>query len=193
MLANFVLATYIVAGLLFIFALAGLSRFETSKRGNAFGILGMVLAVVATIIAVWAPESWHGSDWATRMPSFIGDAGLASVGLLVAAMLVGAVIGTFKAVRVEMTGMPQLIAQLHSFVGLAAVLIGFNAFIETDGALRAGYPQTDLAFHLAEDPGCRVDRSDDPDAAPALLAATRDTLTWRLRNTRGPLVNRLAR
>lgn len=61
----------------------GLSRFETSKRGNAFGILGMVLAVVATIIAVWAPESWHGSDWATRMPSFIGDAGLASVGLLV--------------------------------------------------------------------------------------------------------------
>ena len=50
-----------------------------------------------------------------------------------------------------------------------------------------------LAFHLAEDPGCRVDRSDDPDAAPALLAATRDTLTWRLRNTRGPLVNRLAR
>ena len=57
MLANFVQATYIVAGLLFIFALAGLSRFETSKRGNAFGILGMVLAVVATIIAVWAPES----------------------------------------------------------------------------------------------------------------------------------------
>lgn len=150
MLANFVQATYIVAGLLFIFALAGLSRFETSKRGNAFGILGMVLAVVATIIAVWAPESWHGSDWATRMPSFIGDAGLASVGLLVAAMLVGAVIGTFKAVRVEMTGMPQLIAQLHSFVGLAAVLIGFNVFIEIDGELRAGHPQTDLAFHLAE-------------------------------------------
>jgi hypothetical protein len=50
-----------------------------------------------------------------------------------------------------------------------------------------------LAFHLIEDPGCHVDRADDPDAAPALLAATRDTLAWRLRNTRGLLVNRLAR
>ncbi len=50
-----------------------------------------------------------------------------------------------------------------------------------------------LAFHLAEDPGCHVDRADDPDAAPALLAATRDTLSWRLRNTRGTLVNQLAR
>ena len=57
MLANFVQATYIVAGLLFILALAGLARFDTSKRGNAFGILGMVLAVTATVVAVWAPES----------------------------------------------------------------------------------------------------------------------------------------
>ena len=93
MLANFVQSTYIVAGLLFIFALAGLSRFETSKRGNAFGILGMTLAVIATIVAVWAPESWHGPDWATRMPSFIGEAGLASVVLLVAAMAVTQLVG----------------------------------------------------------------------------------------------------
>ena len=70
MLANFVQATYIVAGVLFIFALAGLAKFETSKRGNAFGILGMVLAVGATITAVWAPESWRGADWADQMPSF---------------------------------------------------------------------------------------------------------------------------
>ena len=150
MLANFVQSTYIVAGLLFIFALAGLSRFETSKRGNAFGMLGMALAVIATIVAVWAPASWHGPDWAVRMPSFIGEAGIASVVLLVAAMAVGAVIGTIKAVRVEMTGMPQLIAQLHSFRRPAAVLIGFNVFIEIDGAAgrrtadRSGLPPAEV-------------------------------------------------
>ena len=67
MLANFVQATYIVAGLLFILALAGLARFETSKRGNAFGILGMVLAVGATVVAVWTPESWRDADWASKI------------------------------------------------------------------------------------------------------------------------------
>lgn len=150
MLANFVQATYIVAGVLFIFALAGLSKFETSKRGNAFGILGMALAVTATIVATWAPESWRGDDWAERMPSFIGTAGVGPLGLFLAAVLIGAVIGVYKAVRVEMTGMPQLIAQLHSFVGLAAVLIGFNVFIETKHELDAGVMVSDVGFHLAE-------------------------------------------
>lgn len=150
MLANFVQATYIVAGVLFIFALAGLARFETSKRGNAFGILGMILAVTATIIATWAPESWRDEGWADRMPSFVGTAGGGPLAMFVIAVLIGAVIGIFKAVRVEMTGMPQLIAQLHSFVGLAAVLIGFNVFIETKEVLDAGMQVPDVGFHLAE-------------------------------------------
>ncbi len=150
MLANFVQATYIVAGLLFILALAGLARFETSKRGNAFGILGMVLAVGATVVAVWAPESWRGADWASRMPSFVGVAGVGPLVFLVIAVLVGAVIGVWKALRVEMTGMPQLIAQLHSFVGLAAVLIGFTVFSEVRGEIEAGNAMEGVGFHLAE-------------------------------------------
>ncbi len=150
MLANFVQATYVVAGVLFILALAGLSRFETSKRGNAFGILGMFLAVVATVVAVWAPDSWRGEDWADRMPSFVGTADVPALVILVVVVLVGAVIGVFKAVRVEMTGMPQLIAQLHSFVGLAAVLIGFNVFIEIRRELEAGHAHEHIGFSMAE-------------------------------------------
>lgn len=150
MLANFVQASYIVAGVLFILALAGLAKFETSKRGNAFGILGMVIAVVATVVAVFAPASWRGDDWEALMPSFIGTAGVGPLALLVAAMLVGAVFGIYKALRVEMTGMPQLIAQLHSFVGLAAVLIGFNVFIEVRHELLTGMPVENPGFHLAE-------------------------------------------
>lgn len=150
MLANFVQATYVVAGVLFILALAGLSRFETSKRGNAFGVLGMILAVTATIVAVWAPESWRGADWATRMPSFVGTAGVPALVILIVGVLVGAVIGISKALKVEMTGMPQLIAQLHSFVGLAAVLIGFNVFIEIQAQLDAGGTHDHLGFAMAE-------------------------------------------
>ncbi|AXE39320.1 NAD(P)(+) transhydrogenase (Re/Si-specific) subunit beta [Acidipropionibacterium virtanenii] len=116
-LTNFVDASYIVAGLLFIFALAGLAKFETSKRGNAFGILGMVIAVIASIV------------WLVKLPDYRPI----SLVLLFVPMLIGAGIGVWKALKVEMTGMPELIAQLHSFVGLAAVLIGFNAFME-DGS-----------------------------------------------------------
>lgn len=150
MLANFVQATYVVAGVLFILALAGLSRFETSKRGNAFGVLGMILAVTATIVAVWAPESWRGDDWATRMPSFVGTAGIPALVILIVGVLIGAAIGVSKALKVEMTGMPQLIAQLHSFVGLAAVLIGFNVFIEIRAQLAAGETHEHLGFSMAE-------------------------------------------
>lgn len=113
-LANFVNASFIVAGLLFIFALAGLSKFETSKKGNAYGILGMVIAIVATIVAL------------VKLPGYSP----VSIVLLFIPMLIGGAFGVWKALKVEMTGMPELIAQLHSFVGLAAVLIGFNAFAE---------------------------------------------------------------
>jgi len=113
-LVNFVNASFIVAGLLFIFALAGLSKFETSKKGNAYGILGMVIAIVATIVAL------------VKLPGYSP----VSIVLLFIPMLIGGAFGVWKAVKVEMTGMPELSAQLHSFVGLAAVLIGFNAFAE---------------------------------------------------------------
>ena len=107
-------AAYIVAALLFILALAGLSKHETAKSGNAFGIAGMALALAATI------------GFASRS---ITAAGL---GLIVVAMTIGAAIGLWRAFKVEMTGMPELIAMLHSFVGLAAVLVGWNGYLEVE-------------------------------------------------------------
>ena len=116
MLTNLVNATYIAAGLMFILALAGLSKHETAKKGNAFGILGMGLALVATNYAIAQPGDGMSFDWTTAA-------------LLYGAIAIGAVIGIWKARRVEMTGMPELIALLHSFVGAAAVLVGFNVHL----------------------------------------------------------------
>ena len=116
MLNNLVNATYIAAGLMFILALAGLSKHETAKKGNAFGILGMVLALAATNYAIAQPGAGTNFDWT-------------SAALLYGAIAIGAVIGAWKARRVEMTGMPELIALLHSFVGAAAVLVGFNVHL----------------------------------------------------------------
>ncbi len=118
-------AAYIVAGLLFILALAGLSKHETSRRGVVYGIAGMTIALVATVIAVGATS--------TLFPQ-----GMLGMVLLIVAVIVGGAIGLWRARRVEMTGMPELIALLHSFVGLAAVLVGWNgALYDTglDGAL----------------------------------------------------------
>src|SRR5690625_2718564 len=108
-------AAYIVAALLFILALAGLSRHETSKVGNSFGIAGMTVALAATI----ALAAHHR----------IQPLGLA---LLIGATVVGAAIGLWRAKVVEMTGMPELIALLHSFVGLAAVLVGWNGYLHVE-------------------------------------------------------------
>ncbi|MDX7988016.1 Re/Si-specific NAD(P)(+) transhydrogenase subunit beta [Xenorhabdus sp. 12] len=105
-----VIAAYIVAAILFIFSLAGLSRHESAKRGNIFGIVGMAIALIATILGP--------------------DAG--KIGWIILAMVIGAVIGIRLAKKVEMTQMPELVAILHSFVGLAAVLVGFNSFITHD-------------------------------------------------------------
>jgi H+-translocating NAD(P) transhydrogenase subunit beta len=109
-------AAYIVAGLLFVLSLAGLSRHETAKTGNAYGMAGMAVALVATIGLAWRN----------------GDA--LSVGLIVVAMVLGAAVGIWRARIVEMTGMPELIALLHSFVGLAAVLVGWNGYLSVEGA-----------------------------------------------------------
>ncbi|KKF00732.1 Re/Si-specific NAD(P)(+) transhydrogenase subunit beta [Mycolicibacterium obuense] len=108
-------AAYVVAALLFILALAGLSKHETSRAGNSFGIAGMAIALVATIVLALARH--------------IEPLGLA---LLVVAMAIGAAIGLWRAKVVEMTGMPELIALLHSFVGLAAVLVGWNGYLHVE-------------------------------------------------------------
>ncbi len=113
-------AAYIVAALLFILALAGLSRHETARRGVVSGIAGMAIALLATV--------WLTVEGAWGEP----EAGLGLV-LLVAAVLVGGAIGLWRARVVEMTAMPQLIALFHSFVGLAAVLVGWNGALHDEG------------------------------------------------------------
>ncbi|WP_210651134.1 Re/Si-specific NAD(P)(+) transhydrogenase subunit beta [Nocardioides sp. SYSU D00065] len=119
---SFVSGAYIVSALLFILALAGLSKHETARRGNAFGMAGMALALVATLLLV--------VDRLTG--DVVGDTTAVWVGLAIVlvAGTVGAVIGIRLARGVEMTGMPELIAMMHSFVGLAAVLVGYNTYIE---------------------------------------------------------------
>jgi NAD(P) transhydrogenase subunit beta len=111
-------AAYIVAALLFILALAGLSKHETAKAGNTFGIAGMAVALAATFALVLG----RGID---AVP----------LAALVVAVLVGAAIGLWRARIVEMTGMPELIALLHSFVGLAAVLVGWASYLHVEAHL----------------------------------------------------------
>ena len=103
---GFVTAAYIIAAILFIMSLAGLSKHETAKAGCWYGIVGMAIALVATI---FGPQS-QGTLW------------------ILIAMAIGGFIGVKKALKVEMTEMPELVAILHSFVGLAAVLVGFNSW-----------------------------------------------------------------
>ncbi|MBT8798112.1 Re/Si-specific NAD(P)(+) transhydrogenase subunit beta [Microbacterium flavum] len=113
-------AAYIVAALLFILALAGLSKQESARRGIVYGIAGMMIALIATVILVVAEGS------------LTGGATLGIV-LLVGAVVIGGAIGLWRARVVEMTGMPELIALLHSFVGLAAVLVGWNGALYAEG------------------------------------------------------------
>ncbi len=115
---------YIVAGLLFILALAGLSKHETARMGNRYGIMGMTIALVFTILAAVLGVSVAGGVVETE------GTGIQGFVLIAVAMSIGAAIGIWRARRVEMTGMPELIAMLHSFVGLAAVLVGWNSSYE---------------------------------------------------------------
>ena len=110
-------AAYIVASLLFILSLAGLSKHETAKNGLLYGMVGMAVALVATVALVIDAVSDIDDGWI-------------SIVLMLGAVVIGAAIGLWRARIVEMTGMPELIAALHSFVGLAAVLIGVNGHIE---------------------------------------------------------------
>ncbi len=102
---------YLVAGILFIQSLGGLSAQESARRGNLFGMIGMGLAVGIT---AFGPHA-------------------ANYGVLIGALVIGGGIGSVLAARVEMTAMPQLVAMLHSFVGLAAVLVGFGGVLSNSG------------------------------------------------------------
>lgn len=124
-------AAYIAAALLFIMSLAGLSKHESGKSGIWYGMVGMAIAMLATI---WLALS--GEQTAATQSAII---------LLVIALLAGAAIGLYRAKVVAMTGMPELIALFHSFVGLTAVLVGWN------GALHAGDLAPELVgVHRAE-------------------------------------------
>ncbi len=107
MTSGLVTVAYIIAGILFILSLGGLSAQASARRGNLFGISGMLIAVLITALSP----------------------GVTRYGVLVCAVAVGAVIGGFVALRVAMTSMPQLVAILHSFVGAAAVLVGFASYL----------------------------------------------------------------
>ncbi len=107
MLNGLITAAYIIAAILFILSLAGLSKQETAKNGNRFGVIGMIIALAATMINI----------------------DVQNIIYILIAMLIGSLIGVRLAVKVQMTEMPELVAVLHSFVGLAAVLVGYNSFI----------------------------------------------------------------
>ncbi len=111
--------SYVIAGLLFVASLRSLSTQETARRGNLLGAVGMILAIVVTILAL-ARSAMVG-------PATVSVTGL---GVVAGALAVGSIIGALLAGRVAMTSMPELVAILHSFVGAAAVLVGIGTFLE---------------------------------------------------------------
>ena len=120
-----VTASYVGATILFILALGGLSNQETARRGNLCGMIGMSVALMATMSAVTA--NWE---------------------ILIVALLIGASIGLILAKRVQMTEMPELVAMLHSLVGLAAVLVGFANFMDPERLQH--YTGIELTIHDVE-------------------------------------------
>ena len=106
--------SYVGATILFILSLGGLSHPETSRRGNLYGMIGMTIAVLATVFGPQVTPAGYG--W------------------IIGAMVVGACIGVFAARTVKMTQMPELVALMHSLVGLAAVLVGFANYIDPAAA-----------------------------------------------------------
>ncbi|HVY36440.1 MAG TPA: NAD(P)(+) transhydrogenase (Re/Si-specific) subunit beta [Polyangia bacterium] len=137
MIVTFRSLAYLAASLLFILSLRGLSTQETARRGNRFGLIGMMVAVVVTAIALLVP----GEPGAATAGAPEGTV----VGVLAGALGLGCVIGAFLATRVAMTSMPELVAILHSFVGAAAVLVGIATYLQP-----AGVDAADRAAHLGE-------------------------------------------
>ena len=111
MTASLATVSYIAATILFILSLGGLANPETARRGNLFGMIGMALAVLATVLGPRVMPS--GYAW------------------IIGALIVGGGIGLFAAKKVQMTQMPELVALMHSLVGLAACLVGFASYVDT--------------------------------------------------------------
>ena len=124
MAAGIITVSYIGSAILFILSLAGLSQQETARRGNIYGVVGMAIAILATILAL------RSGNYAILFP----------------AMIVGALAGILVASKVEMTQMPQLVAVLHSFVGLAAVLVGIASYLDPG----ASFEGTEKTIHEIE-------------------------------------------
>jgi len=120
-----VTASYVGATILFILALGGLSNQETARRGNLYGMIGMAVALIATIAGVTG-----------------------NMGILVGGLVLGGAIGLVLAKRVQMTEMPELVAMLHSLVGLAAVLVGFANFMDPERL--SHYSGVELTIHDVE-------------------------------------------
>ena len=114
---SLVTMSYIVAAILFILSLSGLSNQETARKGNYYGMLGMAIAIIATTLG----GSVSGS--------------LNVYGILIVALLIGGSIGARAALKVEMTQMPELVAIMHSLVGMAAVLVGYANFMDSTIAI----------------------------------------------------------
>src|SRR5512139_456139 len=111
MTASLATVAYIGATILFILSLGGLSHPETARRGNLFGMVGMAIAVLATVLGPRVTAA--GIPW------------------IVGALVVGGAIGLLAAKKVQMTQMPELVALMHSLVGLAACLVGFASYVDT--------------------------------------------------------------
>ncbi|MGZ5065845.1 MAG: NAD(P)(+) transhydrogenase (Re/Si-specific) subunit beta, partial [Usitatibacter sp.] len=128
MSVSLVVVSYIAAVILFILSLGGLSNPESSRRGNLYGMIGMAIAVLATI---FSPR--------------VTPAGL---GWIAVALVIGAAVGLYLARTVKMTQMPELVAFMHSLVGLVAVLVGYASFI--DPTASAGMSSAESTIHHVE-------------------------------------------
>jgi H+-translocating NAD(P) transhydrogenase subunit beta len=129
---------YLAASLLFILSLRGLSTQQTARHGNRYGIIGMLVAVLVTAVALLIPGDGVAAG--------AGAPNSTVVGVLGAALGLGCLIGALLASRVAMTSMPELVAILHSFVGAAAVLVGIATYLQPAGAVDAA----DRSAHMGE-------------------------------------------
>jgi H+-translocating NAD(P) transhydrogenase subunit beta len=120
---------YLISGVLFIISLRGLSSPATSRRGNRYGMAGMTIAMVTTLI-VHVP--WVYDPAKAGLVLYNGELDYALLAQILAAIAIGAVIGITTARKIAMTDMPQLVAAFHSLVGLAAVLVGVAAYLNPE-------------------------------------------------------------
>lgn len=131
MTAGLVTAAYLVSGIFFVLSLGGLSKQESARKGNIYGILGMALAIIATFVKL----------------TLDGEAGEINFQFLVPLMIGGAIVGTVLAKTFEMTSMPELVAILNSFVGAAAILVGLSSFLDPGHETMIG---TEKLIHAIE-------------------------------------------